>query len=494
MRLSSLLADCHISSPFSHDADIHSITQSSKNASFGTLFVCINGFQTDGHRFAQDAYQRGCRCFLAEKPLELGDDAIVVEVESTKRALGLLACSFYGHPSRRLSVIGITGTKGKTTTALLLQKILHDNGVFCGYIGTNGVLLGEQHRSLPNTTPDAITLQRTLAEMADAGCRAVVLEVSSQALMLDRVSGMHFDFSAFTNLYPDHIGPGEHESLAHYLACKKKLFSDFSSKTVFYNADDPHSPEMVENQIERSVSVSMEKDAEYRASGVSFCRDRDALYAEFILSQRGYSADCRLPLIGKENASNALMASAIASKGFGISLAKCAKSMENARISGRSELLSVRDGALAVIDYAHNGESLSQLLSSLRLYAPKRLICLFGSVGERTRMRRKEMSEVSMRLADFSILTSDNPGTEPPESILEDLKKPFLGHEDRCVCICDRKEAIEYAVSMLSPGDILVLAGKGHEQYQLIGKEKLPFSEREILLVADNFYKAENRL
>ena len=485
MRLSSLLADSHIPCKLPQDLEISLITQNSKNASSDALFVCITGFQTDGHRFAQDAYRRGCRCFLAEKPLDVGADAIVVEVESTKSALGHLACAFYGHPSRRLSVIGITGTKGKTTTALLLQKMLHDNGVACGYIGTNGVLLGEQSRPLSNTTPDAITLQKTLAEMADAGCRAVVLEVSSQALMLERVSGMHFEFTAFTNLYPDHIGPGEHESLSHYFACKKKLFSDFESKAIFYNADDSNASKMIEGKGDRAVSVSTEREADFHASSVSFCKDLGALYVEFTLSQSRRAHNCRLPFVGKENAFNAVMATAIANKGFGISLAKCVKSMENARISGRSEIFPMSCGALTVIDYAHNGESLSRLLSSRRLYSPKRLICLFGSVGERTKMRREELSTVALRLADFSILTSDNPGTEPPELILEDLAKPFANQKDRFVAISDRKQAIEYAVQMLQEGDVLVLAGKGHERYQLVGSEKIPFSEREILLTAD---------
>ncbi len=494
MRLSYLLYEARIPYSLSCDAEIDLITQNSKSATLGSLFVCIEGFHADGHRFAFDAYNRGCRCFLAQKPLEIANDAIVIQVEDTKRALGLLADVFYGHPSRKLSVIGITGTKGKTTTALLLQKILTDNGISCGYIGTNGVLFGEKQASLPNTTPDALTLQKTLAEMVNHGCRAVSLEVSSQALMLDRVAGVEFDIAAFTNLYQDHIGPGEHESFAHYLACKQKLFSDFDVRRIFYNADDNHALTVVQNKSARMISLSMEKKADYMGTNLSFCKEKDSLRVEFSISNKDRAVTCQLPFIGKENASNALLATAIANDAFGIPLDKCAKSAESARISGRSEIVSLPSGALAVIDYAHNGESLARLLDALRLYSPRKLICLFGSVGERTKLRRKELSLAALRLADFSILTSDNPGTEFPELILTDLKKPFEGHEERYIAIFDRREAIEYAASILSVGDILVLAGKGHENYQLIGKEKIPFSERDILLSVGGYDKAKNRL
>ncbi len=494
MRLSFLLNEANIPFSLPCDAEIVSITQNSKEATVGTLFACIEGFTVDGHRFATDAYQRGCRCFLAQKPLEVGADAIVIPVEDTKHALGMLADAFYGRPSRRLSVIGITGTKGKTTTALLLCKILNDNGVSCGYIGTNGILYGSKQAPLPNTTPDAITLQKYLSEMAEHGCRAVALEVSSQALMLDRVASVNFDVAAFTNLYRDHIGPGEHESFDHYLACKQRLFRAFSPKRIFYNADDQNALRVVQNPTVKMVSVSMEKDADYQGINLSFCKENNTLQVQFDMVERNCSVTCRLPFIGKENASNALLASAIASDAFGISLQRCAKSMENAKISGRSEIIPLPCGAIAVIDYAHNGESLERLLSSLRLYSPQKLVCLFGSVGERTKLRREELSGAALHYADFSVLTSDNPGTEPPELILKEMEIPFADHKNQYIIIPDRKEAIEYAVSILSSGDILVLAGKGHENYQLIGKEKIPFSEREILSSKINQFKQKSRL
>jgi UDP-N-acetylmuramoyl-L-alanyl-D-glutamate--2,6-diaminopimelate ligase len=305
---------------------------------------------------------------------------------------------------------------------------------------------------------------------------------------------VNFDVAAFTNLYQDHIGPGEHKSFDHYLSCKQKLFQNFSPKRIFYNADDSYALTVVQNPTAQTISVSMEKAADYQGRNLTFGKENHTLQVQFDMVKRHRSVACRLPFIGKENASNALLASAIALDAFGVSLDKCAKSLQNARISGRSEIIPLPCDTIAVIDYAHNGESLERLLSSLRLYSPARLICLFGSVGERTKLRREELSRVALRLADFSILTSDNPGTEPPELILREMEKPFENHKDCYISIPDRKKAINYAVSILSSGDILVLAGKGHENYQMIGKEKVPFSEREILISKIEHFTEKNRL
>ena len=465
------------------DEPVLAVTQNSADATPGSLFVCIRGSRSDGHRFAADAYRNGCRLFLAEQPLNLPPDALTVLTDNTHAALGWLACAFYGHPSHALRLVGITGTKGKTTTALLLSQILNQNGVLCGYIGTNGISFAGTVRNTQNTTPDALTLQKTLREMIEAGCRAAVLEVSSQAILLDRVAGTTFRDALFTNFSPDHIGPGEHPDLDNYFACKHRLFTDFGAETLCCNADDPRAEEMVAGtSASRVISVSLEANAAFRAVDIKpICRE--GFFGQTMTVLHGSErTGLTLPLIGKANACDALLALAVARESFGIPTADAARALGACQIPGRSEFFRLPNRATAVIDYAHNAASLRQLLLSLREYRPRRLICLFGSVGERTELRRTELGKVAAELADLCILTSDNPGTEPPEQIIDEIASAFEGCETPYLKIPDRSEAIRRACALLKPGDLLVLAGKGHETYQLVGKEKVPFSERKILL------------
>ncbi len=471
--------------------EITKITQSSTDASSGSVFVCIRGFRADGHSYARDAYDNGCRVFVAERPPELPQDAVVVTVPDTKQALGLLACAFYGHPSRRLKLIGITGTKGKTTTATLLAEILEKSGISCGYIGTNGASFCGHHKPLLNTTPDALTLQHILAEMADAGCRAVVLEVSSQALGQHRVNGVHFAATLFTNLYTDHIGPGEHEDLADYISCKHRLFTDFPAALTVYNTDDLHAAEITGGGLaKKRYSCAIDQVADYRATELQAIRADGDFVTAFTLISNKQVVTCRLPLIGKGNVYNAMMAMACAQELFGISLQNAAKVLQNAKVDGRSEIIALSKDRTAVIDYAHNGASLRGLLGDLRAYVEHgRLICLFGSVGGRTELRRVELGRAAAELADLAILTSDNPGKESPEQIIADIAEGFTGTNTPYRSIPDRTEAIRYALRIMQAGDLLVLAGKGHESYQLIGSEMLPFSERAILESEDELIR-----
>ncbi len=461
------------------------MTEQALKADAESVFVCIRGAHADGHDFAPEAYARGCRLFVAEHPLPLPADAETVTVSDTHTALAALACAHAGEPSRELAVIGITGTKGKTTTALLLSHILNSAGVRCGYIGTNGMDTGDGRQSLTaNTTPDAVTLQNALREMVTAGCRAVALEVSSQALKLGRVSGTVFDTCIFTNLSPDHIGPSEHPDFADYAACKRKLFTDYPTRAVLCNADDPFSATLLtDTHAPLCVRCSSQAPADWTVRGIEPYRRETELGSRFSVLHAGEKPiSCRLPLIGSGNVSNALLAIACAAERFGVSPEVAARSLADVRIAGRSEVMGLPNGALAVIDYAHNGVSLRRLLCDLREYRPSRLIVLFGSVGERTRLRRRELGEVAEECADLAILTSDNPGVEDPQAIIRDIalgmsRTPHME-------IPDRREAILTALSLLHPADILVLAGKGHERYQLIGSRKLPFCEKEIIKTA----------
>ncbi len=473
------------------EREIRNVTDRASEADAGTVFICIHGAHVNGHELAPEAYRRGCRLFVAAEPLKLPADAWVLPVPDSRRSLAELACRFYRNPSYRMQVIGITGTKGKTTVAQMIAGMLNDNGIRCGYIGTNGISYGAVHRETNNTTPDALTLQRTLSEMAEAGMQAVALEVSSQALMQFRADGTRFSAVVFTNLSPDHIGTNEHPDFAHYLECKHHLFTDFAAPCAVFNADDPATPRMMQGCSAADIftfSTVPESGADLCAERIVPTMEQGIPGISFCVHDRGVTQDYHLSMAGRYSAENALPAILICSRLFGLSPEQMEKSLANMQIPGRSEFFLLPSGGTVLIDYAHNGESLRKLLESLRDYRPARLLCLFGSVGERTRLRRREMGEVASELADICFLTSDNPGEEPPEQIIAEIASAFSGSATPFYSIADREEAIRAAVRMTGKGDLLVLAGKGQECYQLIGREKKPFSEKEILrrIVAEN--------
>lgn len=482
MKLSALIAtiDPAVSCP---DLEITSITERPIHATAQSIFVCIHGARANGHAFAPEAYHHGCRVFVAEEPLSLPSDAFVLTVDATRRALSHLACAFYGHPSKEMKIIGITGTKGKTTTARLLSSLLNDVGIPCGYIGTNGVIYNGITSPLANTTPDPLTLQKHLRQMLDAGIKAAVLEISSQALYQFRADGTVFEACVFTNLHSDHIGPTEHPSFEHYRDSKKRLFTDFSHRVTFVNADDPHAA-MMQNgtAAKKIIRYSMQDEtADYYAFNTLPTQTKKGYGISFRLTPPKESIPVFLPMLGEFNASNALAVLSVASECFGLDPKRAADFLAQSSVEGRTETVNLKNGACAVIDYAHNGIGLEKLLTSLRAYKPRRLICLFGSVGERSQLRRREMGDVAARHCDLAILTSDNPAKEDPTSIISDIAQSFTNTKTPYLTIPDREAAIRTAAELTEAGDILVLAGKGHESYQLIGTERIPFSERSIL-------------
>lgn len=484
MKLNELLAPLGLSAP---EKEIGAIAQSTADACPDSLFVCIKGLANDGHALAVLAYEKGCRVFLCERPIDMPSDALCFIVPNTRLALALLASRFYGEPSKKLRVVGITGTKGKTTTAELLTQILNENGFPAGYIGTNGILVSGRRSPTINTTPDPLTLQRALHDMVEAGLRAAVVEVSSQSLAQHRVDGITFSALVFTNLFPDHIGAGEHPDFASYKASKRRLFAEFEADTILYNKDDPAAREIVFPTTAKKVVAcsTTDKSADACADEIALIGQNSQPGVSATLSMGGENTLLHLPLPGDYNAKNALLAAATAKAVFDIPLANASGTLSHASVAGRAEWIPLSNGAHVVIDYAHNGESLRQLLLTLREYRPRRLVCLFGSVGGRTKLRRKDLGAVAAHLADEAYLTSDNPGNEDPMAILSDIAAAFVGSKTPYHMIPDRREAILAAVKNLSKGDLLVLAGKGQEDYQLVGDEKIPFSERAILKEAE---------
>ena len=471
------------------EAEISSVCYDSRRAKEGALFVCLRGTLTDGHRYARAAYEKGCRCFVCESdPGDLPEDSVIMFSSDTRKALGMLAAEFFGHPERRLRLVGITGTKGKTTTALMIKSILDASGRSAGYIGSNGVDFCGFHFDTVNTTPEGCDIYEYFARMVACGVDTAVLEVSSQALYMNRIQGLTFDICVFTNLSRDHIGGSEHPNMEHYKECKKKLFSEHCSGFALVNADDPLSGEFsrsassADNEV-RSFSIS--KKADYRASEIEFIRDENGLGSSFVLNFGGKKIKMKQHFPGDFSVSNAVAAAAVCDI-IGVDAERVAEALAKVSIKGRFETLSL-GGVDYIIDYAHNGKSLRAVLEVLRLYKPERLICLFGSVGGRTQMRRAELGAVASELADLSILTADNPDCEPVESIIADIAAEYKDKESY-VAINDRKKAIEYAVSIAKRGDIVLLAGKGHEDYQLIAGLRYPFCEREIIINAARVY------
>ena len=462
------------------DICIRDICCDSRRAEQDTLFVCISGALSDGHEYAEAAYEKGCRAFVAEKMLTLPDDATVVLTKDTRTALAILSAEFFGNPADKLTVIGITGTKGKTTTSLLIYNILSANGIAAGYIGSNGVEYDGVHFDTVNTTPESYDIHKYMAQMVEAGVKVVAMEVSSQALMLARVHGIKFDIAVFTNLYPDHIGKFEHPDFDNYKACKHSLFTSYGTDFVVYNADDEHAADIIAGCGCPCKGIAVNKNTDYTASSITYFRSPGAIGVSFDCSYDGASFPAALNFPGEFSVYNALTSIAVCRR-LGLSFESITSAMKNTRIKGRFETIELPNGATAVIDYAHNGVSLKAALTALRIYEPARLICLFGSVGGRTKMRRAELGLVASRDADLCILTSDNPDNESPINIIGDIASYFATGSAPYIVIPDRKTAIEHALSISRKGDIILLAGKGHEKYQLICGTRHRFSEADII-------------
>jgi len=461
------------------EKEITAVVYDSRKVVEGCLFICIEGANFDGHSVAGEVAAKGASVLVTSKPVEVENDVTVIQVENTRYAMAFISAAWFGHPAEKLKTIGITGTKGKTTTTYLVKSILENAGMKVGLIGTIETIIDGEHIPAVNTTPESYLLQESFAKMVEAGCEAVVMEVSSQGLMLHRTQGFVFDFGIFTNLEPDHIGPNEHSSFEEYMACKGLLFKQ--CKVGIVNSDDSHWKTVTDGYTCQMETYGFDEGANLQATNMELVRDKGKIGVAFqVKGLINMAVEVAMP--GRFSVYNALTAIAIC-RHFGVSEENIKKALLAAKVKGRIELVKVSDDFTLMIDYAHNAFGLESLLTTLKEYHPHRLVCLFGCGGNRSKLRRFEMGEVSGKLADLTIITSDNPRFEKPEDIMADIVTGIQKTDGKYVEICDRKEAIAYAISHGEPGDIIVLAGKGHEDYQEIEGVHYPMDER--VLIAD---------
>ncbi len=467
------------------DCEIKEVVCDSRKLSEGCLFICICGYNVDGHSFAREADKKGAAALVVQKDVEIpkGSHMTVIRVEDTRYAMAFISAAYFGHPADRLKVIGITGTKGKTTTTYLIKSILEKAGYKVGLVGTIETIIGDKHIPANNTTPESFLLQQYFKEMEEAGCQIVVMEVASQGLKLHRTQGFTFEIGIFTNLEPDHIGPNEHADFEEYQFCKGLLFKQCRLGIV--NKDDAHVDAVLKGHTCQLETYGFDKTADIYAQDLKLVNKPGELGIDFVVKDRnGKMADfeVEVPAPGRFSVYNALTAIAVC-RHFQVEVSQIQKALSGAHVKGRIEIVPVSGQFTLLIDYAHNAMSLKSLLTTLKEYEPARLVCLFGCGGNRSRLRRYEMGEVSGTYADLTIITSDNPRFEKPEDIIEDIKVGINKTNGSYIEICDRKEAIAYAIDHGQPGDIIVLAGKGHEDYQEIEGVKYPMDER--VLIAD---------
>lgn len=459
------------------DVDITTIAYDSRRVENGSLFICIKGAVADGHKFAEMAVNKGASALVVEDDVTVPENVTVIKVDDSRYALACISAEYFGNPADKLKVIGITGTKGKTTTTYLVKSILDSAGHKCGLVGTIETIIGDKVIKASNTTPESYVLQDYFKQMVDCGCDCVVMEVSSQGLMLHRTAGFTFEIGIFTNIEPDHIGPHEHKDFNDYLHCKSLLFKQCRHGIV--NIDDKHADYIINNASCDIVTYGFSEKADFRAANTKLVSGKGYLGIDYDL-QGKENMRVEIDLPGKFSVYNSLTAIAICSY-FGIDSNTICDALKDAKVKGRIEMIKVSDDFTLMIDYAHNAMSLESLLTTLREYNPTRLVCLFGCGGDRSRDRRFSMGEVSGKLADLSVITSDNPRTEEPLAIIDDILVGIKKTTGKYTVIPDRRKAIEWVIHNGQPGDIIVLAGKGHEDYQEINGVKHHLDEREVI-------------
>ena len=460
------------------DIDIENIESDSRKIEKNGLFIAIKGFDTDGHKFIDKAIENGAIAVMTDasvdlKTIKVPDGVTLIVAPNTRYALAIIACNFYNHPSKKFKLIGVTGTKGKTTTTYMIKRILEKQGQKVGLIGTIAKYIGDKCLGESDrTTPDSLELQRLFSQMVKEKVDTVIMEVSSQSLKLDRVTGCNFDLAIFTNFSEDHISAKEHPDMEDYFNSKLKLFK--MCKTGFVNADD-----LKTSQIKKLLpdddrqTYGIDNAADLLAKDITVTNS----YVDFKVKIGDKNERVKVSIPGRFSVYNSLAAICVAKK-LGVSAENIKAALEDVRVPGRSEIVPNKKGLTIMIDYAHSPESLSNILKAVKSYCPGRVISVFGCGGDRDPGKRPIMGEISGMIADYTVITSDNPRTEKPEDITAQIEEGMKRSQGKYIVIVNRKEAIKYAINMATKRDIVLLAGKGHETYQEINGKKNPFDER----------------
>lgn len=476
MLLSEILFNIECECESFTDTQISDIVYDSRKAQRGTLFVALCGAFSDGHDYVFKAYENGTRVFLCQKEVVLPDDATVIFTQDTRAALSVMSGNFFSHPDRELKLIGVTGTKGKTTITHMLRTVLDKCGVKCGVIGTAGAYFGDKYIPTVNTTPESYETLKILRQMVDSGCQAVCMEVSSLGLKHHRVDDLHFDTAVFTNISPDHIGGHEHESFEEYSYWKKQLFKlcDFA----VFNQDDVFSSEIEKEISCEFATFALKENADYTADNVEKIRNSEIFGVSFDCLHNGEKTKIKVAMPGYFSVYNALAAYAVCLH-LGVDKEKAAEAIVLAKVTGRNELISVPTDFDVFIDYAHNGISMKSIIESVKAYDHNRIITVFGSVGDRAQLRRRELGLVSGKLSDYSIVTTDDPNFEDPLKIASEIASYIEEAGGSYEIVLDREKAVFRALSMAQCGDIILILGKGQETAQKVRGELVPYSDHE---------------
>lgn len=461
----------------SDEIEVTELVNDSRKVTEGSVFVCISGAVSDGHTYVEEVAGKGAKAVIVEKPVEAPEGVTVIHVDDTRYALALMSAAYFGYPAEKLHVIGITGTKGKTTTTYMVKSILEAAGHNVGLIGTIEAVIGDKTIPANNTTPESFTIHKYFAEMVEAGCDSVVMEVSSQGLMLHRTAGIQFEIGIFTNLGEDHIGPNEHKDFEDYKRCKGILFTQCNLGIA--NVDDKWYKDVFKNATCRVETFGFSEEADLRAVDVKHVSRPGYLGMHYHVTGL-LDMDVEVDIPGEFSVYNSLTAIAVC-RHFRVPDEDIKKALKAAKVKGRVEMIKVADDFTLMIDYAHNAMSLESLLNTMRDYNPGRLVTVFGCGGNRSKTRRYEMGEVSGKLSDFTIITSDNPRFEEPQDIIDDIITGMKKTDGKYIAICDRKEAIRYAIEHGQPGDVIIIAGKGHETYQEIKGVKYDMDDRVLI-------------
>lgn len=482
MQLKKLLSTCEYTTLQGNtEIDIVDVIYDSRKVTPGCAFVCLKGFNVDGHKFIPDALEKGAVALIVEDDVTAPNDITVIKTDNTRVALAKMSVEYFEHPADELKTIAITGTKGKTTTVAMIRSILEKAGIKTATIGTLGIVIDNQIYKTNNTTPESYEIQQAMRKMVNEGCKAMVIEASSLGLKWHRTDGIDFDFGVFTNFSNDHIGKAEHKDMDEYLECKSLLFKQ--CKIGLINCDDEKWQDVIKDCTCKVETYGFNTDADLVAHSDSLIARAGYIGVHFdTTGLKELSVDVAIP--GRFSVYNALAAISVC-RHFDLSDKDILDGLNEVKVKGRVEAVPVVGDYTILIDYAHNALSMENILTTLKEYNPNRLITMFGAGGDRPKGRRYEMGEVSGRLSDLSVITEDNSRFEDVMDIIEDIKVGINKTDGEFVVIPNRVDAIRYCIENAQSGDIIVLAGKGHEDYQEIRGVKYHMDEREI--IADIF-------